>query len=624
MCGIAGFLSSKCGDEPQVRRTLSAMTGALSHRGPDGDGQWLDVEAGVAMGHRRLAVIDLSAAGQQPMVSSGGRYVLVFNGEIYNHLELRERLPRSNWRGHSDTETLLAAIESWGLDRALRASIGMFALALWDRAARTLCLARDRLGEKPLYYGRQGSTLLFASELKALQRHPDFRGTIDRVSVAEYVRCGYVPTPRSIFSDIKKLMPGTILTVEPGTSPVDETAPKPFWSLHDVIASREETLFRGTPADAVAELETLLFAAVKGQRLSDVPLGAFLSGGVDSSTIVAIMQAATTLPAKTFTIGFEEDAYNEAAHARAVANHLSTDHTELYVSAKTAMEVIPELPLIYDEPFADPSQIPTVLLSRLARQQVTVALSGDAGDELFCGYSRYPQTLRVWDRLSRVPKPARSLLHSILPTSALQEGIGVKDVDDLYEFTNKQWKGHPLLVRGIEQPRAGSRPSPQCLPDPRERMMYADTMRYLPDDILVKVDRAAMSVGLETRVPLLDHRIVEFAWRLPIGWKHYDGVGKWPLKQILYKHVPERLVNRPKMGFGVPLEHWLRGSLREWADDLLSMPRLRSEGILDAPAIAAEWATHRSGKRNRHYGLWTVLMFEAWYAGQRGQSGLAA
>jgi asparagine synthase (glutamine-hydrolysing) len=624
MCGIVGFLSPTGGDEPRARHLLRAMTAALRHRGPDGDGQWLDVESGVAMGHRRLAVIDLSEAGQQPMLSASGRYVLVFNGEIYNHLELRERLPPSTWRGHSDTETLLSAIEAWGLDRALRSSVGMFALALWDRTNRRLSLARDRLGEKPLYYGWQGSTLLFASELKALQRHPDFHGTIDRMSVAEYVRCGYVPAPRSIFSGINKLLPGTILTIGMDRLGSDQSAPKTFWSLDGVIASRHETPFRGTRADAIAELETLLATTIRGQRLSDVPLGAFLSGGVDSSTIVAIMQATSRLPAKTFTIGFEEDVYNEAAHARAVAECLRTDHTELYVSAQTAMEVIPDLPVIYDEPFADPSQIPTVLLSRLARRQVTVALSGDAGDELFCGYSRYPQTVKTWERLSRVPWRARSILHSILPSSPFQEGVGAETVDSFYEFANEQWKGHPLLVLGLEGSTKGNRPSRPDLPDARERMMYADTNKYLPDDILVKVDRAAMSVGLETRVPLLDHRIVEFAWRLPIDWKHHNGVGKWPLKQILYKHVPEHLVNRPKMGFGVPLEHWLRGPLKEWAHDLLSMHRLRSEGLFDASAIAAEWAVHCSGRRNRHYGLWTVLMFEAWYAAQRSRSGLAS
>ena len=616
MCGIVGFVEPVGFNAVEASAVLKNMVEALRHRGPDDSGEWVDGKAGVALGHRRLSIIDLSIAGHQPMASSSGRFLIAFNGEIYNHLELRKKIGAWPWRGHSDTETLLAAIQEWGLDRALQESSGMFALAVWDRSSGTLSLARDRMGEKPLYYGWQGRSFVFASELKALRLHPDFVGDIDRVALSQYVRRGYVPTPRSMFAGIKKLVPGSILQIEANSRSGDLPSPRPYWSLDEIIEHRREQQFKGGADEAVVQFEALLSAAIKQQQIADVPLGAFLSGGIDSSTVVALMQAMAGRPVKTYTIGFKEESYDEAAHARAVAHHLQTEHTELYVTPEDAMEVIPSLPRIYDEPFADISQIPTILVSRLARRDVTVALSGDGGDELFCGYGHYQQTVKSWARLSRIPLPVRSALQQILPNGALAEGIASKNIGGFFQFMNSQWKGFPNLVRGDGHTSLPDS-APEVLLDAKERMMYADGLNYLPDDILVKVDRAAMSTSLETRVPMLDHRVVEFAWRLPIEYKFRDGITKWPLKQVLYQYVPEKLVNRPKMGFGVPLEHWLRGPLKEWAEDLLAEDRLKSEGFFDPAAIRAEWVTHLSGKKNRHYGLWTILMFQSWYDAQR-------
>jgi asparagine synthase (glutamine-hydrolysing) len=613
MCGLVGFLSSTDFDWSSATQVLQRMTDAVKHRGPDDAGLWIDQDAGFALGHRRLAILDLSAAGHQPMLSAGGRFVLAFNGEIYNHLDLRRRLNRTTWRGHSDTETLLAAIEELGLERTLRASVGMFALALWDRDTRKLALARDRMGEKPLYYGWQGRTFLFGSELKALQQHPRFVATIDRTALASYMRAGYIQAPSSIFEGIAKVMPGSIVTLECANITGGTARSVLYWSLEEIVNAQATQRFSGSCDEAVGVLESLLLAAVRCQQLSDVPLGAFLSGGVDSSTIVALMQTVSSIPTKTFSIGFDEEQYDEARHARAVANHLRTEHTELCVTARAAMDVIPELPSVYDEPFADPSQIPTLLVARLARRYVTVALSGDGGDELFAGYGRYAATTETWDRLSMIPLVARSALRALLPVGPLREGIATRNVDAFYLFTNSQWKGYPDVVLGRPSVASAEPRIPDPLVDPKERMMYADAHAYLPDDILVKVDRAAMSTSLETRVPLLDHRVVEFAWQLPIEIKTRDGIGKWPLKKILYKYVPERLVNRPKMGFGVPIDQWLRGSLQDWADDLLSEQRIKAQGLFDYESIRAEWELHRTGRKDRHYGLWTVLMFQAWY-----------
>lgn len=611
MCGIAGFLTLDGFAPAEASVALSKMSNALRHRGPDDSGYWLDPDAGVGLGHRRLSVIDLTETGHQPMASDDGRYRLVFNGEIYNHLELREVLGARSWRGHSDTETLLAAIQHWGLPGALQRSIGMFAIALWDREQRCLHLARDRIGEKPLFYGWQGRSLLFASELKALCEHPSFNAKVDRLSLAQYARNGYVSTPRSIFSGIQKLAPGAIITFKNDGVPDELPMPRPYWRLDEVIAERTRRPFEGTPDEAVRELESLLTSAIRLQRISDVPLGAFLSGGIDSSTVVAVMQSVSAQPVKTYTIGFEDDGYNEAHHARAVAKHLQTDHTEYHVSGSDALKIIPRLPDIYDEPFADFSQIPTILVSQMARREVTVALSGDGGDELFCGYGRYPQAAGTWARLSRIPYPLRAMMERMLPLGRLRDGIAARNLDAFYQFLNAQWKGFPRIVVGVES-RIPRLDIPSALDDDLERMMYCDTIQYLPDDILVKVDRASMSVSLETRMPFLDHHIVEFAWSLPIGLKRRDGVAKWPLKQLLYKHVPEPLVNRPKMGFGVPLHVWLRGPLRDWAENLLSTQRLKSDGYFDPAAVRAEWELHLSGKKDRHFGLWTILMFQAW------------
>jgi asparagine synthase (glutamine-hydrolysing) len=612
MCGLAGYWSSRNGSAEHAA-VLRCMTQALRHRGPDDEGQWIDAPAGIALGHRRLAVLDLSSAGHQPMVSRGGRYVIAFNGEIYNHADLRGLLPTAAWRGHSDTETLLAAIEEWGLQRALQETVGMFAFALWDCTTRTLSLARDRLGEKPLYFGRLGPTLLFASELKALQGHPEFRAEVDMEALRDYVCHGYVRAPRSIYKEIHKVPPGTIVHVRGDASaPISNEA---FWDLESIVAARAARMFVGSASDAVDEIEVRVRAAVKLQQLADVPVGAFLSGGVDSSSVVALMQAQSMIPVKTFSVGFAESQYNEAPSARAVAKHLGTEHTELLVTARDALEIIPRLPTVYDEPFADPSQIPTILVAALARKHVTVALSGDGGDELFCGYERYPTTLKVWRRLARIPPFVRGILGRAASSHRFGRGLGAANVDDFYEFVNSQWKDHPGLVTGQDGRRAAKIPrAPAEVADARERMMYADTRDYLPDDVLVKVDRAAMAASLEARVPFLDHRVVEFAWTLPVGIKAFGGAGKWPLKQLLYRYVPRSLVDRPKQGFGIPLEHWLRGPLREWSEDLLSQRRLAAHGLLDEQAVRKEWQIHLSGKRDRHYSLWTVLMFQAWYA----------
>lgn len=640
MCGLAGFLSPLGVNESHARSHLEKMTSAIAHRGPDDAGIWLDGSLGIALGHRRLSIIDLTEAGRQPMMSQSGRYIIVFNGEIYNHPEIRKNLGNLEWRGHSDTETLLAAIERWGLAEALKLSVGMFAIALWDRELKTLSLARDRMGEKPLYYGWQGNTFLFGSELKAIRQHPEFIGEIDRNALALYVRRGYVPTPLSIFEGLHKLTPGTILRMTATFGIGSCAKPEPYWSVNDAVIGGAANRFDGGPIEAVEELENHLVSAIKRQQIADVPLGAFLSGGIDSSTVVALMQSVSTVPVKTFTIGFEEQEYNEATHARAVAQHLSTEHTELYVTARQAMNVIPDLRLIYDEPFADASQIPTVLVSRLARKQVTVALSGDGGDEVFGGYDRYQQAVSMWNRLSILPSPLRTVFTQaiqLIPAAllnaagdglsalglqssrrafgdqsrALAQALGCENVDAFYQLMISQWKGNRDLVIGADHTLVADR-FPDALNDPKERMMFSDALNYLPDDILVKVDRAAMSTSLETRVPFLDHRVVEFAWRLPIQIKINDGAGKWPLKQILYKYVPQEMVNRPKMGFGVPIDHWLRGPLRDWAEELLSEERLYRQGFFDPVPIRNSWKQHLSGFYDRHFQLWTILMFQAW------------
>jgi asparagine synthase (glutamine-hydrolysing) len=651
MCGLTGFWQPAGIDAPAARALVLDMAARLAHRGPDDSGAWVDAQAGVALGHRRLSIVDLSAAGHQPMVSNSGRYVIAFNGEVYNHNALRADLPRQSWRGHSDTETLLAGIEQWGFEATLRKTIGMFAIALWDRQDRCLLLARDRVGEKPLYYGWRGSgaqaVLLFGSELKALRAHPSFAAhggdEIDREALLLFMRHGYVPTPYTIHRGLRKLPPGTLARFRADTAEPDVQA---YWSATDAMLRGSASVLDIGPDEAVDRLETLLRDAVRHQMVADVPLGAFLSGGIDSSTVVALMQAQSDRPVRTFSIGFHEDGYDEAQHAKAVAAHLGTDHTELYVTPAEAMQVVPLLPEMYDEPFADSSQIPTHLVSRLARQHVAVALSGDAGDELFCGYSRYLITQRLWSRISAVPIPVRRVAASAIrgvpeaswnrlaglagrvlplgrrfnrPGEKLHKGAramcGV-NADALYLHAVSQWADPARLVPGAVEPRTlltGAATPLHALSDV-SRMMAYDLLTYLPDDILVKVDRAAMAVSLETRVPFLDHRVVEFAWQLPMAYKLNNGVSKWALRQVLYRHVPRPLLERPKMGFGVPIDSWLRGPLREWAEALIDPDRLAAEGLLAPAPIRHAWQEHLCGRSNLQYPLWNVLMFQAWRA----------
>lgn len=623
MCGISGFWQQPA---PGMETILAQMTARLAHRGPDDSGNWCDPDAGIALGHRRLAILDLSPAGHQPMHSACGRFVLIFNGEIYNHETLRQALPLQPWRGHSDTETLLAGFAHWGIVPTLQKTVGMFALALWDKETRKLTLARDRLGEKPLYYGWQKNTFLFASELGAIKIHPAFERTIDRDALALFMRHNNVPAPYSIFQGIHKLPPGCLLTLDAHSLCGQPACPVPYWQLQDAIEAGKNTPFAGSATEAIDQLERLIAKSARLQMAADVPTGAFLSGGIDSSAIVALMQAQSATPVKTFSIGFHEQEYDEAGHARAVARHLGTEHNELYLTAADALALIPSLPHLYDEPFADASQIPTVLLARLARQQVTVCLSGDGGDELFGGYTRYPLALKLWHRLHGLP--GRHLLaHGInrlpaalidqLPAGHKLQLLGqlmqTNELEPFYQQLISYWKTPPVH---------GARPRTVCNTPhignmlPLERLLRCDTLTYLPDDVLTKVDRASMSAGLEARVPLLDHRIVEFAWRLPLALRCHPDGSKWLLRQVLYRHVPAHLVERPKMGFGVPLDHWLRGELRDWAEALLDESRLRRNELLDAKAIRKKWQEHLSGRHNWQYPLWNVLMFAAWQDSQ--------
>jgi asparagine synthase (glutamine-hydrolysing) len=624
------------------------MADQIAHRGPDDVGVWYDPQCGIGLGHRRLSILDLSPAGHQPMHSPSGRYVIAFNGEIYNHQHLRRELAGagcSDWHGHSDTETLLSGFDVWGIRGTIERSIGMFAFAVWDKANRTLTLGRDRFGEKPLYYGWQGSgerkAFLFGSELSSLKVHPSFAAPVDRGALCLLLRHNAIPAPYSIFEGIRKLEPGSLLTITPGSQTPQIVD---YWNLSEVASSGVADPYTGTAQDAVNELESLLADAVRQQMVADVPIGAFLSGGIDSSTIVALMQAQSNMPVRTFTIGFNEEGYNEAVHAKAVAAHLGTEHTELYVEPRQAMDVIPRLPTLYSEPFSDSSQIPTFLVSQLAHAHVTVSLSGDAGDEIFSGYNRYQITSKSWRRLERIPTPLRSLLaggitaispagwdrlsrlvpgaskHSVFGDK-MHKGAGVlscRTVDELYlGLVSHQTDPASWVIGGIEPPTylTGRRPSLLGL-NPVERMMVLDSITYLPDDILVKVDRAAMGVSLETRVPFLDHRIAEFAWKLPLNLKLRDGLTKWPLRQVLYKYVPQQLIERPKMGFGIPLHDWLRGPLKDWAEALLDDSRLRREGYFNPAPIRRIWLEHLSGKRNWAHHLWDVLMFQAWLESQ--------
>ena len=640
MCGIAGFITM--GVEADLRQQVRRMADALEHRGPDDSGEWVDAETGVALGHRRLSIIDLSPAGHQPMQSASGRYIFIFNGEIYNHLALRKELEDISWRGHSDTETLLVAFEQWGIETALQKSVGMFAFALWDRQDRALILGRDRLGEKPLYYGWQNKSFLFGSELKALRVHRDFCAEIDRNVLALYLRHNYIPAPYSIYRGLYKLEPGTYMVLpleaKAGFTPERHV----YWQMQDVVRQQPDSELNSK--EALDQLDRILRQSISDQMIADVPVGAFLSGGIDSSLVVSLMQAQANRPVNSFSIGFQDEAYDEAIHARAVAKHLGCQHTELYVTPEQARDVIPRLPRLYDEPFADSSQIPTFLVSELASQHVKVSLSGDGGDELFGGYNRYFWAARLWRRLSVPPPAIRKILShgmkSLSPSTwdrlfaigkyglparfhyrnpgdklhKLADMIKVESGEDIYYDLISQWKNPTDLVPGAIEPlTALTDPERQIsLPTFEQRMMYLDTISYLPDDIMVKVDRAAMGVSLETRMPLLDHRVVEFAWSLPLSMKIDGSEGKKLLRQLLYRYVPRELIDRPKMGFGVPIDSWLRGPLRDWAESLIDPRRLTQEGYFSKEIIRTTWQEHLSGQRNWSYQIWTILMFQLW------------
>jgi asparagine synthase (glutamine-hydrolysing) len=658
MCGITGIL----GDEARNPRVLREMADALAHRGPDDHGLWTDEDAGIALGHRRLSIVDLSPAGHEPMHSASGRFVLTFNGEIYNFGELRDELegqqavPDGGWRGHSDTEVFLEAIAIWGLEAALSKSVGMFSFALWDRRNRELSLVRDRFGEKPLYYGWAGRDFVFGSELKALRAHPSFDAEIDRNALGLFASKAYVPAPLSIYRRVFKLPPGCLLQVTPDAGRIAlDTAPqegtstsglrlKRYWSYPDIV-------MRGfadpipDESEALAQLQQVLTKSVRGQSFANVPVGAFLSGGIDSSMIVALCQQNSSIPVRTYSIGFEEAGFNEAEHAKAVARHLGTIHDEHYVSAEEARDVIPLLPSMYDEPFADSSQIPTHLVSRFARQQVTVALTGDGGDELFGGYNRHVLAPSMWRQLSRVPKPLRKVAHvalgdlspgfwnraaSLLPGdrqpgfgSKVQRGLTVaasaSSLDDVYRGFLDEWAGRrsPVLgTSGADAPTAltlvGGAPD-------AARMMASDATTYLPDDILCKVDRASMAVSLETRVPFLDHRVAEVAARIPMSMKIRDRRGKFILRRLLESHLPTRLIDRPKSGFAVPVGRWIKGPLRAWAEDLLDQRSIREAGWFDPAIVGSRWTDHLSGRRDSTVALWSILQFQAWLREQKSR-----
>ena len=650
MCGITGFWSNPARLEGNPEHLVRKMTAKLLHRGPDAAGIWNDSVKGLALGHQRLAIQDLSPAGKQPMRSHSGRYVIVYNGEIYNARKLRDELENNalvahGWRGHSDTEVLLASVEAWGLKNAVSRFVGMFAFALWDKEEGVLHLVRDRLGIKPLYYGKSGNAFLFASELKSLKEHPDFVGEIDRHALALFFRHNYIPAPYAIYKNFRKLEPGTILSL---SAPDTSSESNAYWNTWENIHSASSSSFSGSYEEAIEELEALLSDSIKLRMLSDVPLGAFLSGGIDSSLVVALMQKQSSRPVRTFSIGFEETRYDEAPFARKIATHIGTKHTEMYVTSKDALGVISRIPEIYDEPFADSSQIPTILLSELTRKHVTVALSGDGGDELFGGYNRY----RLADmRLNRIRKfpgflkfPLQHLIRAIpkqvwdtlykpfssfLPNSlrmnnpgrslhALAQLMMTSDEKEFYLNMISYFEDPSLIVKGRGEPETKLTRNAQSEGlSFREWMMAQDLVSYLPDDILTKVDRASMSASLEARVPLLDHRIASFSWGLPLEWKCNESESKIILKDLLFKHVPKKLLDRPKVGFGVPVAQWLRGPLRDWSESLLDESRLRQEGFLDAQLVRSMWQEHLSGKKNWQGQLWSVLMFQTWLDGEK-------
>ncbi len=633
MCGIAGVSNSAGGSREALERGAVAMADCMAHRGPDDHGVWSDPDVGVALTHRRLSIVDLSPAGHQPMTSADGRFVISYNGEVYNFQELRVELEARgvHFRGHSDTEVMLEAFSAYGVTATIKRLIGMFALAIWDRRNRTLMLVRDRLGIKPLYWAKFDGLFLFGSELKSLRAFPGWQPRIDRSAVASFMRFNYVPAPLTIYQGVHKLEPGSILTLPFGGAPRIEK----YWDAREVAHSGLASPLRASDAEMTDQLETLLQDAVRRRMVADVPVGAFLSGGVDSSTIAALMQTANAGPVRTYTIGFDLPGYNEAGHAATVARHLGTQHTEMIVSPQQALDVIPKLPEFYDEPFADSSQIPTFLVSQMTRQHVTVALSGDGGDELFGGYNRYQFAERYWSKLMRLPRAVRTALSAgltslspdqwtrlagLIPARGTPAQVGDKihkfaavlkseDEAALYRQLVSHWNPADLMP-DVTEPDVSRLDT--SIPGLVERMQLTDTMTYLPDDILTKVDRASMAFALEARVPLIDHRVVEFSWRLPRDAKIRGGVSKWLLRQVLYRHVPRELIERPKMGFSIPLADWLRGPLRDWAETLLSEQRLREAGLLDVQRVRQSWQEHLSGTHSHEHRLWNVLMLEAW------------
>ncbi len=644
MCGITGAFA--LGNLSCLHAdNLRAMTDRITHRGPDANAIWIDDKARIGLGHRRLSILDLSEAGNQPMLSADRRYVVAFNGEIYNHMDLRKQLNGHQWRGSSDTETLLACIQHWGISETLKLIAGMFAFALWDRQLERLFLVRDRFGEKPLYYAKVGQgdyqTLIFASELKALKAYPDFRAEIDPSSVSLFLEFSYVPAPYSIYCDTSKVNAGTVIEFDSKQSEVRETR---YWKSEDIYlkSNSEITSRAGEDYSFVDGLNDVLQLVIREQMLADVPLGAFLSGGIDSTTIVAMMQAQSSSRVKTFTIGYNERAYSEAEHAKSVAAYLGTDHTELYVSESMAEAVIPKLPFIYDEPFADPSQIPTVLVSQLASNSVKVALSGDGGDEMFGGYNRYWMTSRYWNKLRSVPAPLLRLaghamamlpehiwdrVAGFLPLTSVgfkvhkaARVMSSRDCNDLYLKLISNWPHDHGLVKGATTRLTLVKELvTRSMINPVHEMMILDILTYLSDDILTKVDRAAMNFSLETRAPFLDHRVASYAWSIPLEYKLRDKKTKWVLRELLYRYVPKDLVDRPKMGFGFPIDVWLRGGLRDWAEDLLCPRRMAEDGILNPAPIITKWKQHLSGRYNWAIQLWAVLMFQAWLRQERVQ-----
>jgi asparagine synthase (glutamine-hydrolysing) len=634
MCGITGFWGNSSNVEAQVVQ----MSDCLMHRGPDDGGVWADENIGVALGHRRLSIIDLSATGHQPMFSHGDRFIIVFNGEIYNHMDLRSALSQRSWRGTSDTETLLECIKEWGIEKTLKSLVGMFAFGLYDKLEKKLIIARDRFGEKPLYYGFCGKNFVFASELKAIKLVPNFSPKISIKALQLQTQFSYVPEPYSIYEGIYKLKPGSFLEIDQQDlkNGTNKQATE-YWSAIEAANDGiKSPLIFGSDNEAKAALDLILRKAVKGQMMSDVPLGAFLSGGIDSSVVVSLMQQQSSRPIKTFTIGFSEMGFDEAPYARAVAKHLGTDHTELYMKAEDALAVVEKLGTIYDEPFADASQIPSILVSQLARSEVTVSLSGDGGDELFGGYSRHFLTKRLWGIISKLPKPLKYSLAGMLVSLSPQQW------DTIYKFLRFNMDDRLVGDKLYKAAKALNSATPQDLyfnlvthlkadeimvydyltkdishpwvnnGSVLDQMMVYDTVTYLPSNILVKMDRAAMSVSLESRVPFLDHHLYEFAWKLDEKYKIRNGVSKWLLREVLYDYVPKKFVDRPKMGFSVPIGEWLRKDLKAWAEELLDETRLNNQGLFNAKFVRKIWDEHQSRRKNWEYQLWNILMFQNW------------